>query len=65
MKRWLIGTGGNAEEESTVGPLLGRCDDCRYLSSGDEREFSGKRRWIVGIEGADKSQRGLVENILE
>ena len=32
---------------------------------GDKGEFSGKRRWIVGIEGTDKSQRGLVAAILE
>ena len=38
---------------------------CWHPARGDKREFSGKRRWIVRIEGANKSQRGLVTAILE
>ena len=45
--------------------MLGGGDYCWHPARGDKREFSGKQRWIVGIEGTDKSQRGLVAAILE
>ena len=43
--------------------LLGCCDV--YWHRAGAREFSGKRWGIVGIEGADKSKRGLVASSRE